>query len=99
MKYISKRETVLNHFKDCNISIDSYNSSSSMQIKYIECLTKCSNCNEIMNHRLSCGCLICLSCSKKKIIISKEENNIKIPFSLKCGYILNDKDQKIINNN
>ena len=90
----------LSKFKDANISVDSCPSPTSMQIKYIECLTKCPNCNEIMNHRLPCGCLICLSCSKKKILISLEDNNIKIPLSVcLCGYILNDKDQKIIINN
>jgi hypothetical protein len=90
----------LNKFKDSNISVGTNNSSLSLQIKYIECLTKCSICNEIMSHRLPCGCLICLSCSKKKIIMSQEDNNIKIPLSVcSCGYILNDKDQKIIINN
>ena len=90
----------LNKFKDTNISIGSNSSSSSMQIKYIECLTKCVICNEIMSHRLPCGCLICLSCSKNKINIFREDNNIKIPLSIcTCGYILNDKDQKIIANN
>jgi hypothetical protein len=90
----------LNKFKDTNISIGSNSSSSSMQIKYIECLTKCVICSEIMSHRLPCGCLICLSCSKNKINIFREDNNIKIPLSIcTCGYILNDKDQKIISNN
>lgn len=90
----------LNKFKDTNISICSHLSSSSMQIKYIERLTKCSICNEIMNRRIPCGCLICTSCSKKKILSFYEENNIKIPLSVcSCGYILSDKDQKIIINN
>ena len=90
----------LNKFKDTNLSFNSISSSSSMQIKYIECLTKCSICNEIMNHRLPCGCLICLSCSKNKINTFHEDNNIKIPLTVcACGYILNDKDKKIITKN
>ena len=91
---------VLNKFKDTNISITSNSSSSSMQMKYIECLTKCPICGENMNHRLPCGCLICILCSKKKILLFYEDNNINIPLSIcSCGYILNEKDQKIINNN
>ena len=91
---------ILNKYKDTNISIMSNISSSSMQMKYIECLTKCAICGENMNHRLPCGCLICIICSKKKISLFHEDNNIKIPLSVcSCGYILNDKDQKIINNN
>ena len=90
----------LNKFKDTNISFHSNSRPSSMHIKYIECLTKCPICNETMNHRLPCGCLICLACSKNKIKIFLEDNNIKIPLSIcSCGYILNDKDQKIIINN
>jgi Zn ribbon nucleic-acid-binding protein len=69
-------------------------------MKYIEILTKCAVCNEVMNHRLPCGCLICGSCSKNKILLFHEDNNIKIPLSVcSCGYILNDKDKKIIINN
>ena len=90
----------LNKFKDTNISICSKASSSSIQMKYIQCITKCSICNEIMNRRLPCGCLICSSCSKKKVLLFYKDNNIKIPLSVcSCGYILNDKDQKIIINN
>ena len=93
---------ILDKFKNTNISINSGSSrTSSMQIKYIECLTKCSLCTENMNHRLPCGCLICNECSKKKIqCFHEDNNNIKIPLSVcSCGYILNDKDQKIIVNN
>ena len=78
----------------------SQSSSSTMHMKYIEILTKCTVCNEVMNHRLPCGCLICGSCSKNKILLFHEDNNIKIPLSVcSCGYILNDKDKKIIINN
>ena len=91
-----KAYKTLNKFKDTNIS--SY-STTSIQMKYLDKLTKCSNCNDCMNHRLPCGCLICHSCSKKKILSFHKDNDIKIPLSVcPCGYILNDKDQKIIIN-
>jgi hypothetical protein len=87
----------LNKMKDTTISMRSHASSSSMQLKYIHCLTKCSICNEVMSSRLPCGCLICSSCSKKKVLLFYKDNDIKIPLSVcSCGYILNDKDQKII---
>ena len=95
-----KTYKTLHKFKDTNISVGSQSSSSTMHMKYIEILTKCAVCNEIMNHRLPCGCLICGSCSKNKILLFHEDNNIKIPLSVcSCGYILNDKDKKIIINN
>ena len=87
----------LNKMKDTTISMRSHASSSSIQLKYIHCLTKCSICNEVMSSRLPCGCLICSSCSKKKVLLFYKDNDIKIPLSVcSCGYILNDKDQKII---
>ena len=88
----------LNEIKDtsfCNRSYYSSNSSSSMQIKYIDSSTKCLICNQYMSHKLPCGCYICIQCSKNKIKIMKANNEIKLPISLcSCGYILNDKDQK-----
>ena len=90
----------LNKLKDTNISVCSHCSTSTMHMKYINCLTKCTKCNEIMDLRLPCGCLICAPCSKKKISLFYQDNDIKIPLSVcSCGYILNDKDQKIIMNN
>ena len=90
----------LNQFKDTNISLCSSTSSTSIQMKYIESITKCTTCNEYMNHRLPCGCLVCFGCSKKKILLFHQDNNIKIPLSVcSCGYILNDKDKKIITKN
>lgn len=87
-------------YKDTNISLCSSTSSTSIQMKYIESLTKCTTCNEYMTHRLPCGCLICFGCSKKKILLFHQDNNIKIPLSVcSCGYILNDKDKKIITQN
>lgn len=95
-----KMYKTLNPYKDSNISICSSTSSTSIQMKYIESLTKCTICNEYMSHRLPCGCLICFGCSKKKIMLFHQDNNIKIPLSVcSCGYILNDKDKKIITNN
>lgn len=87
-------------YKDTNISLCSSTSSTSIQMKYIESITKCTTCNEYMNHRLPCGCLVCFGCSKKKILLFHQDNNIKIPLSVcSCGYILNDKDKKIITKN
>ena len=88
----------LSEIKDTCFSNQSYyssNSSSSMQIKYIDSSTKCLICNQYMSHKLPCGCYICIQCSKNKIKIMKANNEIKLPISLcSCGYILNDKDQK-----
>ena len=88
----------LSEIKDTCFSNRSYyssNSSSSMQIKYIDSSTKCLICNQYMSHKLPCGCYICIQCSKNKIKIMKANNEIKLPISLcSCGYILNDKDQK-----
>ena len=90
----------LNEIKDTCFSNRSYyssNTSSSIQNKYIDSSTKCLICNQYMNHKLPCGCYICIQCSKKKIKIMKENNEIKIPISLcSCGYILNDKDKKFL---
>ena len=90
----------LNEIKDTCISNRSHcssKSSSSIQLKYIECLIKCPICNQYMNHKLPCGCFICLQCSKNKINNIKKNNDIKIPISLcSCGYILNDKDKKFL---
>ena len=88
----------LNEIKDTCFSNRSYyssNTSSSIQNKYIDSSTKCLICNQYMNHKLPCGCYICIQCSKNKIKIMKANNEIKLPISLcSCGYILNDKDQK-----
>ena len=90
----------LNEIKDTCFSNRSYyssNTSSSIQNKYIDSSTKCLICNQYMNHKLPCGCYICIQCSKNKIKIMKENNEIKIPISLcSCGYILNDKDKKFL---
>ena len=90
----------LNEIKDTCFSNRSYyssNSSSSIQIKYIDSSTKCLICNQYMNHKLPCGCYVCIQCSKNKIKIMKANNEIKLPISLcSCGYILNDKDQKLL---
>ena len=90
----------LSEIKDTCFSNQSYyssNSSSSMQIKYIDSSTKCLICNQYMSHKLPCGCYICIQCSKNKIKIMKANNEIKLPISLcSCGYILNDKDQKLL---
>ena len=90
----------LNEIKDTCFSNRSYyssNTSSSIQNKYIDSSTKCLICNQYMNHKLPCGCHICIQCSKNKIKIMKENNEIKIPISLcSCGYILNDKDKKFL---
>ena len=90
----------LNEIKDTCFSNRSYyssNTSSSIQNKYIDSSTKCLTCNQYMNHKLPCGCYICIQCSKNKIKIMKENNEIKIPISLcSCGYILNDKDKKFL---
>ena len=90
----------LSEIKDTCFSNRSYyssNSSSSMQIKYIDSSTKCLICNQYMSHKLPCGCYICIQCSKNKIKIMKANNEIKLPISLcSCGYILNDKDQKLL---
>ena len=90
----------LSEIKDTCFSNQSYyssNSSSSMQIKYIDSSTKCLICNQYMNHKLPCGCYICIQCSKNKVKIMKANNEIKLPISLcSCGYILNDKDQKLL---
>ena len=92
----------LNEIKDTcmsNRSNHSSKSSSSIQLKYIEHLTKCNICNQYMNHKLPCGCFICLQCSKNKIKMMKKNNDIEIPISLcSCGYILNDKDKKLLCN-
>ena len=80
-----------------NCSYYSSNSVSSMQIKYIDSSTKCLICNQYMSHKLPCGCYLCIQCSKNKIKIMKANNEIKLPISLcSCGYILNDKDQKLL---
>jgi len=90
----------LNEIKDTCFSNRSYyssNSSSSIQIKYIDSSTKCLICSQYMNHKLPCGCYVCIQCSKNKIKIMKANNEIKLPISLcSCGYILNDKDQKLL---
>ena len=90
----------LSEIKDICFSNRSYyssNTSSSIQNKYIDSSTKCLICNQYMNHKLPCGCYICIQCSKNKIKIMKENNEIKIPISLcSCGYILNDKDKKFL---
>ena len=90
----------LNEIKDTCFSNRSYyssNTSSSIQNKYIDSSTKCLICNQYMNHKLPCGCYICIQCSKNKIKIMKANNEIKLPISLcSCGYILNDKDQKLL---
>ena len=90
----------LNEIKDTCFSNRSYyssNTSSSIQNKYIDSSTKCLICNQYMNHKLPCGCYICIQCSKNKIKIMKENNEIKIPISLcSCGYIINDKDKKFL---
>jgi len=90
----------LNEIKDTCFSNRSYyssNTSSSIQNKYIDSSTKCLICNQYMNHKLPCGCYICIQCSKNKIKIMKENNEIKIPISLcSCGYILNDKDKEFL---
>ena len=90
----------LSEIKDTCFSNRSYyssNSVSSMQIKYIDSSTKCLICNQYMSHKLPCGCYLCIQCSKNKIKIMKANNEIKLPISLcSCGYILNDKDQKIL---
>ena len=90
----------LNEIKDTCFSNRSYyssNTSSSIQNKYIDSSTKCLICNQYMNYKLPCGCYICIQCSKNKIKIMKENNEIKIPISLcSCGYILNDKDKKFL---
>ena len=90
----------LSEIKDTCFSNRSYyssNSSSSMQIKYIDSSTKCLICNQYMSHKLPCGCYLCIQCSKNKIKIMKANNEIKLPISLcSCGYILNDKDQKLL---
>ena len=92
----------LNEIKDTcmsNRSNHSSKSSSSIQLKYIEHLTKCNICNQYMSHKLPCGCFICLQCSKNKIKMMKKNNDIEIPISLcSCGYILNDKDKKLLCN-
>ena len=85
------KDTCISNRSEC-----SSKSSSSIHLKYIECLTKCNICNQYMNHKLPCGCFICLQCSKNKIKNLKK-NDIKIPISLcSCGYILNDKDKKYL---
>ena len=90
----------MNEIKDtCFSNRSNYSSktSSSIQIKYIDSSTKCPICNQYMNHKLPCGCHVCIQCSKNKIKIMKENNEIKLPISLcSCGYILNDKDQKLL---
>ena len=90
----------LNEIKDnclSNRSNYSSKSSSSIQLKYIESFTKCNICSQYMKLRLPCGCFICEQCSKNKIKIMKKNNDIKIPISLcSCGYILNDKDKKLL---
>ena len=90
----------LNEIKDTCFSNRSYyssNSSSSIQIKYIDSSTKCLICNQYMNHKLPCGCYVCIQCSKNKLKIMKANHEIKLPISLcSCGYILNDKDQKLL---
>ena len=89
----------LNEIKDTCISnrsnYSSNSSSSSIQLKYIKCLTKCNICNKYMSHKLPCGCFICPQCSKNKLKNMKKKNDIGIPISLcSCGYILNDRDKK-----
>ena len=105
-KKVKEEETALKMYENLseikdtcisNRSNYSSKSSSSIQLKYIECLTKCTLCNQYMNHKLPCGCFICLQCSKNKIKNIKKNNDIKIPISLcSCGYILNDKDKKML---
>ena len=86
----------LNEIKDiCVSNRSNYSNNSSIQLKYIESLTKCLICNQYMNYKLSCGCFICKQCSINKLQIIKKNNEIEIPISLcSCGYILNDKDKK-----
>ena len=90
----------LNEIKDScftNRSNGSTSTSFSIQLKYIESLIKCNLCNLYMNHQLPCGCFICKQCSKNKIELLQKNNDIKIPISVcSCGYILNDKDIKLI---
>jgi hypothetical protein len=87
----------LNNYIDTNFTQSSNESNITLKIKYILSLTKCIICNNYMNHRLPCGCLICHNCSKDKILSSIKENNIKLPLSVcVCGYILNDKDRNLI---
>ena len=80
--------------------------SKSICVKYSASKNKCKKCSEDMTHRLPCGCLICLKCSKNSInnyyINNKEVNNENKKLSLSictCGYILGEKDQEIILNN
>ena len=74
-------------------------------VQYSESKIKCNKCSEDMTHRLPCGCLICIKCSKNSInnfIKSKDANkkNNNISLSIcNCGYNLNEKDQEIILNN
>ena len=105
-KKIKEEETALKMYENLNEIKDicmsnrsnySSKSSSSIQLKYIECLTRCNICNQYMNHKLPCGCFICSQCSKNKILMMKKNNDIEIPISLcSCGYILNDKDKKLL---
>ena len=105
-KKIKEEETALKMYENLNEIKDtcmsnrsnySSKSSSSIQLKYIECLTRCNICNQYMNHKLPCGCFICSHCSKNKIKMMKKNNDIEIPISLcSCGYILNDKDKKLL---
>ena len=105
-KKIKEEETALKMYENLNEIKDtcmsnrsnySSKSSSSIQLKYIECLTRCNICNQYMNHKLPCGCFICSQCSKNKIKMMKKNNDIEIPISLcSCGYILNDKDKKLL---
>ena len=86
----------LEKIKNGNISTRSFNSA--MEIKFNNCYKKCPICSKIMSIRISCGCLVCYQCSQKKIKnLIKNNNEIKIPISVcMCGYILNDKEKKMI---
>ena len=72
--------------------------NSAMVIKFHNRSKRCPKCSDIMTLKISCGCLICCQCSKKKIKnFAKNYNDIKIPISVcACGYILNDKEKKMI---